>query len=108
MDLHAVFTKHALEIGEMLEKKNALYGDENLLEYGLLGVLIRLRDKLARLENILFSDVEDSETLEDILKDIAGYPINALRLYRDGRLTKFGRLEKYMGVEADEEAGSGV
>lgn len=81
------FEEISLEIAKLLEQKNKAYGDNNLVKYGMFGVIVRLSDKLARLENIsnLKKDEYD-ESIEDTLKDIAGYAINALRLKREGRL----------------------
>jgi len=47
---------------------------------------VRLSDKIARLENMVFKAPAVDETLEDTLKDIAGYAVNAIRLLREGRL----------------------
>ena len=80
------FKAIADEIVDMLVKKNEDYGDSNLLRYGLFGICVRLSDKVARLENMVFKAPAVDETLEDTLKDIAGYAVNAIRLFREGRL----------------------
>ena len=78
------------EIENLLIAKNKAYGDKNLLSFGLLGILVRLNDKLARLRNFLDTGNQDVETVEDTLKDIAGYAINALRLIKQGKMTPYG------------------
>ncbi len=80
-----------VEIRNILLAKNAAYGDKNLVEDGLAGIIIRIKDKLNRLlslQNQLgFQSVKlqekTAESLEDTLLDIAGYAINALRLKRE-------------------------
>lgn len=84
------FEFHARQIVSLLQKKNQEYGDDNLLKHGLLGIYIRLSDKLARLKYQL---VHENVT-EDTLMDIAGYAINALRLINEGRLSYFGELSE--------------
>lgn len=77
------------EIQELLNRKNSDYGDDNLVKYGELGIIIRMSDKLARLENLRTNKIDskvDDETVEDTLKDLAGYCINYIRLLREGRL----------------------
>jgi hypothetical protein len=80
------FIEIASEIADMLIKKNADYGDENLTKHGMTGIIVRLSDKLARLENLQGKKGHIDETTEDTLKDIAGYAINALRLRREGKI----------------------
>jgi hypothetical protein len=81
-----IFLDIASEIADMLIKKNADYGDKNLTKPGMAGIIVRLSDKLARLENLQDKKGHVNETIEDTLKDIAGYAINALRLRREGKI----------------------
>lgn len=71
------------EVGDLLTEKNAGYGEKNLCKHGHLGIMVRLSDKIARLEHMIDTG---SEVDEDIYKDIAGYAINGLRLMREGRI----------------------
>jgi hypothetical protein len=79
------------ELLTMLEKRNIRYGDKNLLDSGYYGIVIRIKDKLARIiyalrsieEQKLVTNEENSEyyqVINEALQDIAGYAINALRL----------------------------
>ncbi len=87
----------ATDIVDILEERNKKYGDTNLLEYGTLGLIVRMSDKIARIRRAI-ADVETMEdderafeVIEDALIDLAGYAINGLRLLRSGRLSYYGR-----------------
>ena len=85
------FQQIANDIVELLYKKNQDYGDANLTIMGLYGVSVRLCDKVMRLANLsLKKDAAVNESIEDTLKDIIGYALNALRLLQENRLTKKG------------------
>ena len=67
------------KLHEIYTKKNADYGNsfsEQFNKYGLVSSLIRLEDKLRRLENLSkhTRQVED-ETITDTLLDLANYAI---------------------------------
>ena len=82
------------EIVELLDKKNKDYGDANLTIMGLYGISVRLCDKVMRLANLSLRDNQAvEESIEDTLKDIAGYAINALRLIKEKKLSKRGVLD---------------
>ena len=71
----------------MLTKKNSDYGDDNLLKRGLYGVIVRLDDKLSRLNNLIKQNSKSGmvgESIEDTLKDIIGYCVNSLRIINNG------------------------
>jgi hypothetical protein len=73
---------------EMLKKKHHDYGSANLEKHGVYGVLVRLDDKLARIENLSKKDedakVED-EKIRDTFADVAGYSIMTMIMI-DGKL----------------------
>jgi hypothetical protein len=80
---HAV----AEEIAQLLDRKRADYGSENIKKFGSQGVLVRVSDKVERLIN-LTGDKErkiNFEGLEENWADIAGYSILALLELREGR-----------------------
>lgn len=76
--------KIALEIVELLDRKRADYGTENIKKFGSYGVLVRVSDKVERLINLSGKE-PNFEGIEDSWKDIAGYAILALIELREGR-----------------------
>jgi hypothetical protein len=56
----------------MLYKKNMDYGDDNLIQDGMSGIIVRLSDKISRLRNLTKEEntVIHFESIEDTLKDI--------------------------------------
>lgn len=90
------FEKVANEIVDMLSKKFQAYGEDNLKMYGLMGVLVRMQDKVSRLSNQIFTNNMNFETIEDVLKDIAGYSIATLVLMDKQLITRFGIADKHL------------
>ncbi len=87
------------EILKVLEDRNKRYGDNNLLSYGLLGLIIRISDKLSRIINqisddSLLTDEEKYSIIEDQLVDISGYSINGLRLMKENKIDFLGTILK--------------
>jgi hypothetical protein len=66
---------------ELFKKKNSDYGD-SFAEYGVVGVLVRLGDKMKRVQNISTKGIElvDTESLRDTLIDLHNYAAMALML----------------------------
>lgn len=73
-----------LEGLHLFERKNADYGDA-FAEYGTIGVLMRIGDKIKRSLNITKNGVNlvDSESLEDTLLDLHNYAAMGLMLLRE-------------------------
>ena len=74
----------ALEIGELVEKKDKDYNSafsKTLKEYGDVAYFLRIDDKLNRLKSLLLcsKDAEINESVEDTLKDIVGYTLLMLK-----------------------------
>lgn len=69
------------ELAELLIKKNNDYGDSfsrQYTKYGLVSALIRMDDKMRRLENLnKVGNAEVSESIADSLLDNAGYSLLA-------------------------------
>ncbi len=66
-------------IEDVLRRKHHDYGEDNLLEFGELGILVRCTDKLARLKNLLTKPAEIAdETKFDTWRDLAGYALQAM------------------------------
>ena len=66
---------------ELFAKKNADYGDA-FAKYGVIGVLMRIEDKIQRALSISKSQIQlvQDERLEDTLLDLHNYAAMALML----------------------------
>ena len=69
------------ELERLLKSKHADYGSENLLKFGMFGIIVRMFDKMARLENLQSKKATVNETIKDTLLDLAGYAIQAIVLF---------------------------
>lgn len=68
--------KEALNLVQILDKKNQDYSSANISKFGLRGIVIRLNDKIERLTNLTKQEKEGNfESIEDTLLDIAGYSL---------------------------------
>lgn len=69
----------AIEVAELVEKKNKDYGnsfDKTMAEYGDTAYFLRIEDKLSRLKNLSKKEASVvNESVEDTLKDIIGYTL---------------------------------
>lgn len=85
-------TENLLKVKEenvdLLIRKNNDYGDNNLVKHGLFGIVVRMDDKLSRLQNIVEKKnmMVNDETMNDTLMDIAGYAVNGIRLLRSNKI----------------------
>ena len=62
------------ELTSTLVRKQRDYGHQNIARFGLLGLVVRCHDKIARLENLVTRGLEPgNESLKDNLLDVAGY-----------------------------------
>lgn len=62
------------ELIETLIRKQRDYGHQNIAMFGRDGLLIRVHDKIARLENLVTREAEAAnEPIRDTVLDIAGY-----------------------------------
>lgn len=83
------FKEIANEIAEILEKKNSDYGDsfsKTINEYGLTAYLLRIDDKISRIKSLNKKNGEHlvvDESMEDTIKDIAGYSILMLNYLKN-------------------------
>lgn len=67
------------KIRDTILRKHHDYGTKNLLRHGLFGILVRIDDKSARLNNLLNKDIMvRDESIEDTFIDLAGYAIQAI------------------------------
>jgi hypothetical protein len=57
-----------------LIRKQRDYGPENIRRFGRQGLMVRMHDKIARLENLVTNDKNpNNESIDDTVMDIAGY-----------------------------------
>jgi hypothetical protein len=70
-----------LEAAELFEKKNKDYGD-SFADFGPVGVIIRLGDKINRLSNVTNNGVNlvKTESIRDTLIDLHNYSAMAIML----------------------------
>ncbi len=62
------------EVTAVICKKQADYGPENIAKFGRDGILVRMHDKLARLENLTKSGHSpNNESIQDNYLDVIGY-----------------------------------
>ena len=84
------YQKILTECYELSKIKNADYGCDSLKKYGNKGMLIRVSDKIDRLDNLIWKEHSQkvvNEKLEDTLKDVINYSTYMLMQLR-------GKLEK--------------
>jgi hypothetical protein len=74
---------------ELFKKKNADYGDA-FANYGVVGVLVRMGDKISRLQSISTKCVSlvNTESLRDTLIDLHNYSAMAIMLLDQDKLDK--------------------
>ena len=99
----------ANEVIELIARKNHDYGDAWQAQ-GINGVLVRLADKLYRIDNLADREaLVASETVEDTLKDAIGYALLGLLYLRCKRNAAPFRLVPGTGfVEDRAEPEDGV
>ena len=81
MDRLAQLTKIQTEARELFKKKNTDYGDA-FATYGPVGVLVRMGDKITRMQNITNNGINlvETEKLRDTLIDLHNYAAMAVLL----------------------------
>ncbi|MFN7317963.1 MAG: hypothetical protein ACK5S6_00505 [bacterium] len=71
--------EHGFKINEdtlvkTLIRKQRDYGPENIRRFGRQGLMVRMHDKIARLENLVTNEKNpNNESIDDTVMDIAGY-----------------------------------
>ena len=65
---------HVEDISKILVKKQRDYGHHNIARFGRAGLLVRMHDKVARLENLLQKETNpENESVVDNFIDVIGY-----------------------------------
>ena len=70
------------DLRQVLLKKQADYGYQNITDFGEYGCLVRANDKISRLKNLGKKVAPNFESIEDSWVDLANYAIIALMLRR--------------------------
>lgn len=70
------------DLYHLLCRKQHDYGHKNINNFGLIGVAVRICDKIARAENLILrqTNAVRNETIIDTYEDIVGYAVIALML----------------------------
>ena len=81
MDRTTQLKKIQAEALDLFKKKNKDYGD-SFANYGPIGVIVRLGDKIKRLSSITKNNIilVENETVRDTLMDLHNYSAMALML----------------------------
>ena len=80
-DRVTIFENIQMEARELFRKKNQDYGDA-FANYGAIGVLVRMGDKISRLQSITNHQISlvNTESLRDTLLDLHNYSAMAIML----------------------------
>lgn len=76
------FELTATQVIPLLRKKQEDYGYENISRFGTDGLLVRIHDKIARLENLTGKNA-NFESVEDTFLDLVGYCIIGCMVVRN-------------------------
>ena len=82
------------EGADLFKRKNADYGDA-FANYGPIGVLIRMGDKIQRLMSISQKEIRcvNDESLRDTLIDLHNYSAMAIMLMDETRIHTYSELK---------------
>lgn len=75
---------------ELFTRKNADYGD-SFATYGIIGVLIRIQDKIQRALSISSNNINlvEDESISDTMIDLHNYAAMALMLMEEGKADRY-------------------
>ena len=62
------------------------YGHKNISNFGIIGVAIRICDKIARIQNLESRETPNNESIIDSYSDIVGYSMIAIMLEEESFL----------------------
>lgn len=72
------FLRISMENARLFNSKQKDYGPRNISGFGILGVLVRMNDKMERLKTLFGTGKRrkpKNETIQDTLRDIANYGV---------------------------------
>ena len=72
----------ALENVATLDRKQRDYGSRNISEFGEIGILMRVWDKICRLKNLMGKENPQNESIDDSWLDMANYALIAILVRR--------------------------
>ena len=81
LDNHPPF-EHS-EMVQLLCHKQHDYGHNNITNFGIIGVAVRICDKIARIDNLSKRNQPTNESLVDSYIDIVGYAMISIMLNED-------------------------
>tara|TARA_B110000305_G_C19180982_1_gene511994 strand:- start:332 stop:727 length:396 start_codon:yes stop_codon:yes gene_type:complete len=83
---------------ELFKKKNQDYGDA-FANYGVIGVLVRMGDKISRLESITTKQISliNTESLRDTLIDLHNYSAMAIMLLDEDKKKNVNNGRSFKG-----------
>ena len=81
LDNHPPF-EHS-EMVQLLCHKQHDYGHNNITNFGIIGVAIRICDKIARIDNLSKRNQPTNESLVDSYIDVVGYAMISIMLNED-------------------------
>jgi len=94
---------------ELFKRKNSDYGDA-FASYGVIGVLVRMGDKILRAQSITNSSIAlvDSETLRDTLIDLHNYSAMAIMLLDEDDIKKMTQqldilMHRHQDLDLDQD-----
>ena len=104
MDRVMQFSAIQNEAKELFKKKNQDYGDA-FANYGPVGVLVRMGDKIGRLQSISKSGIQlvNDERLRDTLMDLHNYSAMAIMLMDEEPVVKTENEEPEVKTEPENE-----
>jgi ABC-type transporter lipoprotein component MlaA len=98
---------------ELFKRKNSDYGDA-FASYGVIGVLVRMGDKILRAQSITNSSISlvNSETLRDTLIDLHNYSAMAIMLLDEDDIKKMTQqldilMNRHQDLDLDLDATTG-
>ena len=72
----------AIENVVVLDRKQRDYGSRNISEFGEMGILMRVWDKICRLKNLMGKESPKNESIDDSWLDMANYALIAILVRR--------------------------